>query len=162
MLELRIRGYLPGVNGYPGSSDVTLNIRIAESTWRQQLAGLGRLLGVDMVIPFPGDDDPLREAVEHLREAQRQLSGNEIKSAMLHVRQALETVKNLSAWTLPGAKKEKGQVTANERWARIRMAIEDQASGAMHVDPGTKDYLYSKSEAEVLIAMTAALLRIVP
>ncbi|MDH6130030.1 hypothetical protein P3T39_007023 [Kitasatospora sp. GP82] len=32
----------------------------------------------------------------------------------------------------------------------------------MHVDPGTKDYQYTRAEVEVLIAMTAALLRLMP
>jgi hypothetical protein len=32
----------------------------------------------------------------------------------------------------------------------------------MHVDPGTKDYKYTRAEVETLIAMTAALLCIVP
>jgi hypothetical protein len=32
----------------------------------------------------------------------------------------------------------------------------------MHVDPGTKDYKYSRAEVETLIAMTAALLCIAP
>jgi hypothetical protein len=40
--------------------------------------------------------------------------------------------------------------------------MEDQASGAMHVDPGIKDYKYTRAEIETLIAMTAALLCIVP
>jgi hypothetical protein len=65
----------------------------------------------------------------------------------------------LVSW--PG-KKDKGERTADERWALIRAAMEDQASGAMHVDPGTKDYKYTRAEVETLIAMTAALLCIVP
>jgi hypothetical protein len=36
--------------------------------------------------------------------------------------------------------------------------MEDQASGAMHVDLGTKDYKYTRAEVEALIAMSAALL----
>jgi hypothetical protein len=59
-------------------------------------------------------------------------------------------------------KKAKGECTADERWALIRAAMEDQASGAMHVDPGTKDYKYTRAEVETLIAMTAALLCIMP
>lgn len=34
--------------------------------------------------------------------------------------------------------------------------------GAMHLDPGTKDYKYTRAEVETLMAMTAALLSIVP
>ena len=32
--------------------------------------------------------------------------------------------------------------------------LEDQASGAVHVDPGTRDHVYNRAEAETLIAMT--------
>jgi hypothetical protein len=158
-LELEVKGFLPQAAGFPGASVVTEHISIAESRWRQQLAGLGRTLGAEMLIPFPDDDEPRRGAADFLREAQRLLSGNEIDSAMLQVRKALETIKNASSWTWPG-KKDKGEITAGERWALIRAALEDQASGAMHVDPGTRDYKYTRAEVETLIGMTAALLRI--
>jgi hypothetical protein len=73
---------------------VTEYITIAESRWRQQLAGLGRTLGAEMLIAFP-DDDEVRLAVGgFLREAQRLLGGNEIDAAMLQVRKALETIKH--------------------------------------------------------------------
>ncbi|MEV0537588.1 hypothetical protein [Kitasatospora sp. NPDC050463] len=158
-LELDVRGVLPQATGYAGGSQATEHIAVAESRWRQQLAGLGRSLGVEMTIPFPGDDGPGRAAADFLREAQRQLGGNEIDAAMLQTRKALETIKNTSGWNWPG-KKDKGQITADERWALVRSALEDQASGAMHTDPGTKDHTYTRAEAEVLIAATAALLRL--
>ena len=161
-LELQVRGFLPQASsGFPGGSEVTEYISIAESRWRQQLAGLGRTLGAEMLIPFPDDDDPRRGVANFPREAQRLLGGNEIDSAMLQVRKALETIKNTSSWSWPG-KKDKRELTADERWALIRAAMEDQASGAMHVDPGTKDYKYTRAEVETLIAMTAGLLCIVP
>jgi hypothetical protein len=69
--------------------------------------------------------------------AQRLLGGGEIDSAMLQVRKALETIKNAATWNWPG-RKAKGEVRADERWALIRAAMEDQASGVMHVDPGTR------------------------
>lgn len=61
----------------------------------------------------------------------------------------------------PG-EKDKADRTVDERWALIRSATEDQASGAMHVDLGTRDHVYDRVEIETLIAMTAALLRITP
>lgn len=50
----------------------------------------------------------------------------------------------------------------DERRALIRVAMEDQASGATHVDPGTRDHVYTRAEVEALIAMTAALLCVTP
>jgi hypothetical protein len=114
-----------------------------------------------MLVPFPEDHEPHSGVVGFLREAQRLLAGNEIDSAMLQVRKALETIKNTSRWNWPG-RKDRGEVTADERWALIRAAMEDQASGAMHVDLGTKDYKYSRAEVETLIVMTAALLHVIP
>lgn len=161
-LELQVQGVLPqAASGFPGASEVTENIAIAESRWRQQLAGLGRTLGAEMMIPFPDGDEPRRSVADFLREAQRLLGGSEIDSAMLQVRKALETIKNTSGWNWPG-KKDKGERTVDERWALIRSAMEDQDSGAMHVDPGTKDHVYTRAEVEVLIAMTAALLGVMP
>jgi hypothetical protein len=71
-------------------------------------------------------------------------------------------IKHTGSWPWPPGKKDKGEITVGERWALIRAAVEDQASGAMHVDPGTKDYTYSRSEVEALIAITAALLNVMP
>ena len=160
-LELQVCGFLPqAASGFPGAPEVTEHIGIAESRWRQQLAGLGRTLGAEMLIPFPDDDEPRRAVADFLREAQRLLGGNEIDSAMLQVRKALETIRNTSGWSWPG-RKDKGELTADERWALIRAAMEDQASGAMHVDPGTRDYRYTRAEVETLVAMTAALLCVV-
>lgn len=159
-LELQVDGVLPqAACGFPGGTRVMEYIGIAESRWRQQLAGLGRTLGAEMLIPFPDDDEPRRAVADFLREAQRLLGGNEIDSAMLHVRKALETIRNTSSWNWPG-RKDKGELTADERWSLIRAAMEDQASGAMHVDPGTRDYRYTRAEVETLIAMTAALSRV--
>jgi len=161
-LEVQIRGFLPqAASGFPGAPEVTEYISIAESRWRQQLAGLGRTLGAEMLIAFPDDDEPRRRVADFLREAQRLLGGSETDSAMLQVRKALETNKNTSGWNWPG-KKDKGDRTADERWALIRSAMEDQASGAMHVDPGTRDHVYTRAEVEALIAMTAALLCVTP
>lgn len=161
-LELQVRGVLPQATaGFPGASEVTEHITIAESRWRQQLAGLGRTLGAEMMIPFPDNDEPRRRVADFLREAQRLLGGSEIDSAMLQVRKALETIKHTSGWNWPG-KKDKKDCTVDERWALIRTAMEDQASGAMHVDPGTRDHVYTRAEVEAMIAMTAALLCVVP
>jgi hypothetical protein len=162
-LELQVNAVLPqAASGFPGATQVIEYITIAESRWRQQLAGLGRTLGVEMLIAFP-DDDEVRLAVGgFLRQAQRLLGGTEIDAAMLQVRKALETIKNTGSWPWPVGKKDKGEITAGERWALIRAAAEDQASGAMHVDPGTKDHIYSRAEVEALIAITAALLNVLP
>jgi hypothetical protein len=165
-LQLEVDAALPQARAdlYPGAHSTVLYISVAESRWRQQLAGLGKSLAVEMAIPFPAEDDPRQEAVTLLRAAQRQLGGGpeEIDAAILKVRQALEYIEEHCGWHWPGLSKDKKQRTQDERWAWIRSALDDQASGAVHADAVTKNFAYTRDEAEVLIAMTAALLRMVP
>jgi hypothetical protein len=55
-LELQVDGFLPqALSAFPGASQVTEHITVVESRWRQQLANLGRTLGVEMLVPFPDD-----------------------------------------------------------------------------------------------------------
>jgi len=165
-LQMAIDAALPQARAdlYPSAHETVLYISVAESRWRQQLAGLGKSLAVEMAVPFPAEDDPRQEAVTLLRAAQRQLGGGpeEIDAAILKVRQALEYIEEHCGWRWPGLSKDKKQRTQDERWAWIRSALDDQASGAVHADAVTKNFVYTRDEAEVLIAMTAALLRIVP
>lgn len=42
------------------------------------------------------------------------------------------------------------------------LALEDQASGAVHAEAVTRSFVYTREDAEVLIAMAAALLRLMP
>ncbi|KOV35774.1 hypothetical protein ADK60_08730 [Streptomyces sp. XY431] len=160
-LELQIRAVLPQATGYPGGSEATVHIGVAESRWRQQLENLGPALAFEYSIPFPAGDDPRQEAVDHLRSAHRRLGGNDIDGAILDVRRALEYVEENSGWHWPGQRKDKEQRTQDERWAWIRSALADQASGALHKDATTKTFTYTRAEAEVLVAMTTALLRLV-
>lgn len=115
-LELEVNAVLPQASsGFPGATQVTEYITIAESRWGQQLAGLGHTLGAEMLIAFP-DDDEVRLAVGgFLREAQRLLGGSEIDGAMLQVRKALETIKNTGSWPWPTGKKDKGEISTGER-----------------------------------------------
>ncbi|WP_329266533.1 hypothetical protein [Streptomyces sp. NBC_01451] len=165
-LKLEIEAVLPQAAAglYPGAGQSTLYISVAASRWRDQLAGLGKSLAVEMAVPFPAEDDPRQEAVILLRAAQRQLGGGpeEIDAAILKVRQALEYIELHCGWNWPGFAKDRKQRAQDERWAIIRSAIDDQASGAVHADAVTKTFTYTREQAETLIAMTAALLRLVP
>ncbi|MGA5509462.1 hypothetical protein [Streptomyces umbrinus] len=158
-LEVEVRAVLPQAEGHPGCPPATLYIDVAESRWRQQLDALGPALVMEMSVPFPAGDDGRQEAVVYLREAQRRLRDNDVDGAMLEVRRTLEYIRLNSGWDWPGKKPDKER-TPEERWAWIRSALEDQASGALHKDAVTKNFTYSRIEAETLIAMAAALLRL--
>ncbi|MEU9396827.1 hypothetical protein AB0D86_43400 [Streptomyces sp. NPDC048324] len=157
-LEIEVRATLSQATSYPGAS-ATLYISVAESRWRQQMEGLGPSLAVEMSVPFPADDEGRQEAVAYLREAQRRLRDDDIDGAMLEARRTLEYIKVNSGWSWPGSKPARER-TPEERWAWIRAALEDQASGALHKDAVTKTFTYSRAEAETMIAMAAALLRL--
>ncbi|MZG13914.1 hypothetical protein GTY44_10480 [Streptomyces sp. SID5914] len=160
-LEVEVRAVLPQATGYPGCPPAVLYIDVAESRWRQQLQGLGNTLAVEMSIPFPADDEPRQEATQYLLEAQRRLGNNDVDGAILEARRALERIRDISTWSWPGNKQARERLR-DERWSWIRAALEDQASGAMHKDAITKAFTYTRAEAETMIAMVAALLRIVP
>ncbi|MFD9320069.1 hypothetical protein ACFWDQ_20735 [Streptomyces sp. NPDC060053] len=51
-----------------------------------------------------------------------------------------------SGWSWPGNKPARER-TPDQRWAWIRAALEDQASGALHKDAVTKTFKYSRAEA---------------
>ncbi|MEV6115971.1 hypothetical protein AB0L59_26575 [Streptomyces sp. NPDC052109] len=77
---------------------------------------------------------------------------------MLEARRALEYIEVNNGWSCPGSKPARER-TPEERWAWIRAALEDQASGALHKDAVTKTFNYSRAEAETMI-VAAALLRL--
>ncbi|MFK4694201.1 hypothetical protein [Streptomyces pristinaespiralis] len=158
-LEVNVRAVLPQATGYPGCPDARLYLDVAESRWRQQLEGLGPSLAVEMSVPFPTGDEPRQDAVGYLLQAQRRLRDDDIDGAMLEARRTLEYIKLNSGWGWPGNKPDRER-TVDERWAAIRKAVEDQASGNLHKDGVTKDFSYSRTDAETLIAMAAALLRL--
>lgn len=124
------------------------------------MEGIGRSLTFQMAIPFPVGDELREEAVGYLHDAQRRLRSNDVDGAMLEGRRALEFLRTSSGWGWPENKKPKEERTADERWSLVRSALEEQAGGALHKDAGTKGHVYSRIEAETLIAATTALLRL--
>ncbi|MEU8776511.1 hypothetical protein [Streptomyces sp. NPDC048606] len=162
-LEIAVRAVLPQAAAglYPGCSDIRLYLTVAESRWRQQLEALGPSLAVEMSVPFPATDDPRREAVQYLLTAQSRLRSADIDGALLDVRRALEYIRENSGWPQPSSKKSPDQLTKEERWAATAKALERQASSALHKDALTKTFIYTREEAETMIAATAALLRLI-
>lgn len=159
-MELEVTGTLPQAPGYPGSTTEVLRFSVARSRWVDQITALGPTVAFEMQVPFPLEDDPRAEPARHLRAAQRRLLDNDIDGAILEARQALEWVRLHSGWTWP-LNKDPRQRGQDERWAAIRTAVEDQASGSVHADAVTSAFTYSRDEAKALIAIAAALLTVV-
>lgn len=159
-MELEATGTLPQAAGYPGSTTEVLHFSVARSRWIDQVNALGPSVAFEMQVPFPLEDDPRAEPAQHLRSAQRRLLDNDIDGAILEARRALEWVRLHSGWTWP-LNKDPRQRGQDERWAAIRTAVEDQASGSVHADAVTSAFTYSLDEAKALIAIAAALLTVV-
>ncbi|WP_086691238.1 hypothetical protein [Streptomyces recifensis] len=153
---------LPQAVGYPGTAKVTDRITIPKSTWEEQIAQVASSAAFEMAVPYPLHDSRRAEPGRRLREAQRLITTNQIRGAILEVRLALEWIQQNVGWDDPGSKKLAKQLNQTERWWRIQDALYGQTSGAMHDDAVTRDFDYSRAEAETLLAMTAALLRNVP
>ena len=127
-LELQVNAVLPQASsGFPGATQVTEYITIAESRWRQQLAGLGRTLGAEMLIPFPDDDEP-RQAVAASSAKPSACSGAERSTAQCsRCARLWRPSRTPAAGTGPARRRR--ERSRGERWALIRSAMEDQASG---------------------------------
>lgn len=159
-MELEVRGTLPQATGYPGSTTEVLHFSVARSRWVDQINALGPAVAFEMQVPFPLEDDPRAEPAGHLRSAQRRLLEDDIDGAILEARRTLEWIRLHSEWTWPLNKDNRlrGQ---DERWAAIRLAVEDQTSGSVHADAVTSTFTYSRDEAKALITIAAALLTVV-
>lgn len=160
--EIELNATLPQAVGYPGAAQAAEHIRIAKSTWEEQIAQLGPSTAFEMAVPYPLGDPERAEIGRTLRDAQRLLTIGEFRASILEVRRALEAVQTSVDWDRPGSKKLGNQCNQTERWWRIQEALYSQTCGALHNDVITKDFVYDRAEAETLLAMTAALLRNVP
>ncbi|MGW4162654.1 hypothetical protein [Streptomyces sp. NPDC004788] len=158
-MELEVVGTLPQVASYPGSTTEVLHFSVAKSRWLDQVNALGPSIAFEMQVPFPLEDDPRAEPAQRLRAAQRRLLDDDIHGAILEARQALEWIRLHSGWTWP-LNKDTRQRGKDERWAAIRVAVEDQASGSVHADKVTSTFTYNREEAKALIAIAAALLAV--
>ncbi|WP_163014027.1 hypothetical protein [Streptomyces sp. S1] len=160
--EVDLNATLPRGSGYPGAAPATVYITIAKSKWEEQIAQLGPSAAFAMAVPYPLGDPDRAEVGRTLREAQRLLTAGEPRASILEIRRALEWIRENAGWDKPSARKEARLCSQAERWWRIQDALYSQTSGAMHNDAITRGFVYSRAEAETLLAMTAALLRNVP
>ncbi|MEU2655917.1 hypothetical protein ABZ615_11360 [Streptomyces sp. NPDC007325] len=59
------------------------------------------------------------------------------------------------------SRKDHEQDANEERWVTVGGALGWQAGGALHEDATSRMFTYTRAEAEIVIAATAALLRLV-
>lgn len=159
--RIMMRATLPQATGFPGTADVTTYITVPRSRWEEQVDQVALSSAFEMSVPYPLHDSRRAIPGARLRAAQRLITRNEYRAAILEVRMALDWFKENVPWDRPG-KKNPRDLNQSERWWRIWESIYGQASGAMHLDEVTKNFEYSRAEAETLLALAGSLLRNVP
>ncbi|MET9935966.1 MULTISPECIES: hypothetical protein [unclassified Streptomyces] len=159
-LEVNVRAVLPQASVHPGCPHVRLRLDMAEDHWLKELEGLGRSPGVETLLPFPARDRPGHKAADHLLEAQGRLREDDSGGALSGARRVLEHVERHSGRDRPG-EKPKRERDVGERWAVIRKAIEEQTTIDARPDAADKTPVHSRADAETVIALTAALVRLI-
>ncbi|MEV6357898.1 hypothetical protein [Streptomyces hydrogenans] len=157
-LELHIRGFLPYSFKAADSREM---FRIPASTWQNELQNLGTSFGFALSIPLQGPSGARQEAAEYLQQARRLLYDGEPDKAIGSARQAMERTLAVADWPVITKADNLQERSQTQRWRAIYKAAFDQASGAEHADEITKDFEYSRTEAEALIGIAASLLRVV-
>ncbi|MGW7230640.1 hypothetical protein [Streptomyces cyaneofuscatus] len=159
LLELHISGF----NQFDHSSaDTREQIRVPASVWQDELERLGAAFGFALSIPLPTSAGARRDAATYLQNARRLLHDGEFDKAIGSARQAMERILAVADWPQVSKSDDLHQRSQAQRWRAIYKAVFDQASGAEHADEVTKDFSYSRGEAEALIGIVASLLRAVP
>lgn len=159
LLELKISGFFQFTNGSAESSE---QIRVPASVWQTELERLGGSFGFALAIPLPAPSGAQRDAASYLQDARRLLHDGEFDKAIGSARQAMERILSVADWPQISKNDDLHQRSQAQRWRAIYKAAFDQASGAEHADEVTKDFSYSRGEAEALIGIAASLLRAVP
>ncbi|GAA2996465.1 hypothetical protein GCM10010519_31790 [Streptomyces lactacystinicus] len=147
-----------------GMAQAGVDVRVPTSVWQGNLERLGTALAVTMTIPFAAvgrrsagsSRVPLggSQAAYRWRVGQ----GDRLGSA----RQALERILAAADWPTISKNDDLQQRSQARRWRAIYKAAFDQESGAQHADEVTKDFRYSRADAEALIGIAGSLLKAVP
>ena len=106
--------------------------------------------------PAPGFDGAQRDAAGYLQDARRLLHDGEFDKAIGSARQAMERILAVADWPSISKNDDLFQRSQAQRWRAIYKAAFDQASGAEHADEVTKDFTYSRREADALIGIAGS------
>ncbi|MFC8016624.1 hypothetical protein [[Kitasatospora] papulosa] len=167
---LDLDGTLPQSTAHP-FAHVQETRRLAASSWEQQLESVGLAASFTITVPLPMAHGPLRQAAEHLRAADRQITAGEYPDAIRETRLALGAMRSLGVWPSGRAKKRDEQDQADrygvlldriavqaDGYAEVIQAAFNQASGPQHNDGAIAGAAWTRADAVALNAMTAALL----
>jgi hypothetical protein len=136
-------------------------VRVPGAIWAQHAERLGALVTVPLRVPLPlGAPDSLRaQAGRRLQAAVRALAGGRAEDAVREARLALDLYDQLEPAASYDRRGDPRQRDLPQRFAALRDAVHALASGAHHDDAVTAGFGYRRSDATVVVACVAALLR---
>lgn len=141
------------------------------SAWERQLETVGLTASFTVTVPLPTAQGPLRQAAEHLRAADRQISAGEYPDAIRETRLALGAMRAMGVWP-SGVTKKRDEQDQDDRYgvlmdriaaqadgyADVIQAAFTQASGPQHNDGAIASAAWTRADAVALNALAAALL----
>ena len=104
---LDVEGTLPQSAAHP-CAHLQDRRQVAASVWEKQLQNLGLAVSFTVSIPLPMARGPLRQAAEHLRTADRQITAGEYADAIRETRLAVSEMRALGMWPSGVTKKRSG------------------------------------------------------
>jgi hypothetical protein len=152
-----------------------VRLRIPRARWMELLDQVGSEVGILVRVPSPltdsalerppttSDEDAasLTQAASRLRQARAELRDGQWEHCVATCRRVLENVGRIV--NLPTAKSVASvpaeQRTQDQRWAAIFMDVKSMASAAHHDDGTTSGFVWSRADAEAILATTAGLFR---
>ncbi|MET9438797.1 hypothetical protein [Streptomyces sp. NPDC006551] len=169
-VTLDLDGTLPQSRAHP-FAHVQETRRVAASAWERQLETVGVSASFTVTVPLPMAAGPIRQAAEHLRAADRQISAGEYPDAIRETRLALGAMRALGVWPSGVTRKRDDQdqgdrygilldriASQADGYADVIQAAFNQASGPQHNDGAIASAAWTRADAVALNAMTAALL----
>jgi len=155
--SLKLSGILPAEPTETGQESAEY-FSIATSTWLELIERVSAAVAFTIPIPIPVISGAHAEGTELLKEARHHLNAGNIDAAIVSARGAMERAEAAAHWPGLGDGSPRSR-SVEQRWRAISLAAMSQASGAAHEDDVTKDFAYTRREAEALIGIAAALLK---
>ena len=152
-------------------STAQLSFTLSVAEWLALLDQAGSEVGITVRVPSPLTDDGARapapdgptetsrsQATARLLQARRHLREGRYEDCVATCRRVLENLEALSA--VPSIKSldtaSREDRDAAQRWAALRVDLKSLASAAVHDDAVTRSFTWTRVDAEVVLAMTAA------
>jgi len=165
--DLPLRLHLDAVLLYPvdGLYPVVQGQEVAlvpAEAWARQLESLGTAVVTEVLVPLPIDGSELRRAVSRIREAKGHITDGKYEEAVIKSRAALDYVREVVPADSSAQKTVAKQRTQAQRWRVLIDDLYSLTSGANHDDEVTKDFVWSRDDAVMIVGTVAGLLGRLP